>query len=356
MARRESLDRLWHSAAEAGKLLIITHDNPDPDALATALALAKLTEVKAGVRSRICCNGAAGRAENRAVVRELRMKLHSARGLDWKRWPAVALVDAQPGTGNNCLPPTRVPDLVMDHHPLRPHTKGKILDVRPGYGACATIVTEQLFDAGVNIPSDLAAGLYYAISSETQDLGRESSHADAHAYARLYPLADKRKLSRILHPSLEHDYFTTLTGALLSAYTHGNIVACHLREVHHPDSLSLAADMLVRHERIGWSIVTGVFKGELHISVRTKHSRSRADRLLRRVLGPQGKAGGHDKMAGGQVSLKGLDRGEREDLQKDIVARFVWSLKRHSDFVMKPLIDPKDFISILTSNQEGGIP
>ena len=336
------LDDLLKIISGPGRLLIVTHDNPDPDALVSASALAKLAEVKADVRSRICCEGIVGRAENRALARELRLKLMSASRVNWRKWPKIALVDTQPGAGNNSLPRRRTADLVIDHHPLRRRTKAKFVDVRPEHGACATLIAEYLEAAAVSVSSDLAAALCYAISSETQDLSREASPADVAAYMRLYPLADKRMLSGILHPRLKHDYFSTLTRAVLGAFTYGNIIGSHLGDVSHPDSISLVADLLLRHERMGWSMVTGTWKDALYVSLRTVHGQAHAGRMLQRVLGTRGRAGGHGTMAGGRATLVGLDEGGREELSEDLVKRLIRILKRRTDVVLKPLIGPEE--------------
>ena len=325
-----------------GRLLIVTHDHPDTDALTSAFALARLAEVLGGVKYRIVCDGIVGRAENRAIKRELHIKLFSPNGINWRRWPRVALVDAQPGTGNNCLPLRRVPDICIDHHPLRRKTRARYLDVRPHIGACATIMTGYLLDAGVPISDAFAAGLCYAISSETQDLARQADAQDAQTYARLYLQADKKMLGRVLHPGLTHSYYATLSHALLAAFTYGNIIGSHLGEIDNPDSVSLVADLLLRHERNTWSIVTGTWKNELYVSLRTINQSVHAGRILGRILGSSGHAGGHGRMAGGRVSLKGVNGAGRIELQDVIVQRLIKIVRRRTDVALKPLIHPDE--------------
>ncbi len=146
------IEKLLKTLSGAKRLLIVTHDNPDPDALVTACVLAHFASAQAGLKSRICCDGIIGRAENLALARGLRLKLMSASRLNWSKWRTIALVDSQPGTGNNAFPRKRVPDIVLDHHPLRRRTRGKYVEVRPEYGACATLATEYLDAAGVDPP------------------------------------------------------------------------------------------------------------------------------------------------------------------------------------------------------------
>jgi len=337
-----NLEKLLAVIGQPRRLLIVTHDNPDPDGLVSAYALAKLVAERSNVTSRICCEGIVGRAENRALARGLGLKLMSASRVNWKKWPRIALVDTQPDTGNNSFPRRRVPDVVIDHHPLRARTKGKFVDVRPGCGACATMLADYLREASIAVPSDLAAGLCYAIASETRDLSDEANAGDVEAYLRLYPIADKRMLSRILHPRLKHEYFSTMARAVASAFTYSNIIGSHLGDLDHPDSVSLVADLLLRHERIGWALVTGRYKGDLYVSLRTFRGNAHAGRILRRVLGTRGHAGGHGTMSGGKIPLAGIDAEGREQLQTDLVLRLIRILRRRKDVVLKPLIEPKE--------------
>jgi len=336
------LDALRKAVGGAKRLLIVTHDNPDPDALVSACALTRLAAAFGDVRCRIVCDGIVGRAENRTLKRELRIKLSHSGRINWQKWPRVALVDCQPGVGNNCLPARCIPDVVLDHHPPGRKVRGRYVDVRPELGACATMLTEYLRLAGVKIGEKLAAGLCYAIASETQDLAREARPQDVNTYAGLYLVADKRMLGRVQHPSLKHSYFATLTHALLAAFTYGNIVGSHLGETDHPDSVSLVADLLLRHERNTWSIVTGIWRNTLYVSLRTANRRAHAGRILRRLLRPKGRAGGHDRLAGGQVPLRGIDAAGRRALQDEIVRRLIRTVRRRREVTLKPLIAPEE--------------
>lgn len=337
------LNGLIEALAGTRRLLIVTHDNPDPDALVSACALARLVGAVLGeVRCRIVCDGIVGRAENRTLKRELRIKLYPSARLNWDKWPRVALVDSQPGTGNNCLPARRTPDVVLDHHPLRKKGRGRFVDVRPELGACATILAEYLRLAQVNIGEKLAAGLCYAIASETQDLARDAAQEDVNAYANLYLTADKRMLGRVLHPRLKHSYFATLTRALLAAFSYGNIVGSHLGEVDHPDSVSMVADLLLRHERNTWAIVTGVWRDTLYVSLRTISRRAHTGRLLQQILPSGSRAGGHDRYAGGQIPLRGRVGAEVAAIQDEVVNRLIEHVRRRREVTLRPLISPEE--------------
>ena len=170
---------------------IFSHDNPDPDAIAAAYALQHLLTEKLGARCTLAFGGIVGRHENQAMVRNLGLSLVPVRLLDPKRLGTIALVDSQPGTGNNSLPADARIDIVLDHHPLRKETRRvRFADVRPEYGSTSTLMLAYLQAANVAIPSKLATALMLGIKSDTRELERTASEEDLRAYLQILPQAD----------------------------------------------------------------------------------------------------------------------------------------------------------------------
>jgi nanoRNase/pAp phosphatase (c-di-AMP/oligoRNAs hydrolase) len=314
------LTGLLRAVAGATNVVVCTHRNPDPDSISSALALRYLLEHAAGVRSVVAYEGAIGRAENRALVSLLRLHLRPLESLPAIDWSQVALVDTQPRSGNNSYPRTARPLVVIDHHPSLKTTAAAWADIRPGYGATATILTEYLESSGLAVPAWLATALAYGISSETRDLGRGADERDLEAYLRLYPKVRKRILARIEHPRLPRSYFAVLDRALHHAVSYRNVIGTRLGDVETPDSVAEIADFLLAHERMGWSVATGRQGGQLHISLRAVRGRG-AGRVLRELLRGRGTAGGHGRMAGGQVDIAGLTDFEIEALEEELLAR-----------------------------------
>jgi nanoRNase/pAp phosphatase (c-di-AMP/oligoRNAs hydrolase) len=60
----KNLAGLLAAVRDTDSLLILTHNNPDPDAIASAVALNFLLANKLGVESHIAYEGIIGRAEN----------------------------------------------------------------------------------------------------------------------------------------------------------------------------------------------------------------------------------------------------------------------------------------------------
>ncbi len=316
------LEELLSALSQCRSLLILTHDNPDPDAISAAACLHYIISKRLGIRTKIGYGGIIGRAENRAMLRLLKIHATKVSEATIRRYKSVALVDTQPMTGNNSLPHDVRTLIVIDHHPLRKSTKAAFLDVRPNYGASASILTEYLFASGLDIPSNLATALFYGIASETQDLGREASEADKRAYLALFPKTNWKILARIRRPPLDKMHFAYMAKAIANAQTYKHAIATSLGNVEYADIVAEVAEMLLGLKRISWSLCTGRYKDTILVSLRTSRTKGRAGTVARRVVGPGNTAGGHDMIAGGQVDCAGKSEEERDQMERKIIETF----------------------------------
>ncbi len=321
--------RLVEGRGARGRWLVLTHDHPDPDALASAVLLGKILRQRFRHAVTLGYGGLIGRAENRAMVRLLDLHLSHVRHLNFKQYRHFALVDTQPRTGNNQLPEHLVPDLVFDHHPPRKATqRAAFSDVRTDYGATATILAEYLLASGLALNRAMATAVVYALRAETQDFGRESAGPDKALYDRFLAQADKRQLARIQSAPLPLSYFRYLHQALQNLETVSTLVVSHLGEVDQPDIVPEIADLLLRLEGKTWSLATGLHQGRLYLSIRTTNPRADAGRLIRRLVGRRGKGGGHGMMAGGWIAA---DRGEPRALRQRLAERLARALKKNPE-------------------------
>ncbi|HVT03518.1 MAG TPA: DHHA1 domain-containing protein [Thermoanaerobaculia bacterium] len=289
----------------AEPLLILAHENPDPDSLASAVALSHLLRETRGQDSTVGYSGIIGRAENRAMVELLDLPVVSLQNEEWKRFNSFALIDAQPHTGNSILPPDVMPDIIIDHHPLRPvSTQARFHDIRQNIGASATLLTNYLREAGVAIPRALATALLYGIRSETQDLGRETFEGDLDAYQHLFQIADKEILAAISQPPLALSYFGQLAGALDALEVGQTVAICMLGEVCVPDFVPEMADFIARMQHVRWTLCSGAFAKRLYVSVRSNDVDANAGELMQSILHGLGTGGGHSMRAGGNAEFR----------------------------------------------------
>jgi nanoRNase/pAp phosphatase (c-di-AMP/oligoRNAs hydrolase) len=287
-----------------GKILIVVHDNPDPDSLASAMALRHLFAVRLNREAVIAFSGMIGRSENLAMAKMLQIPLTPFPLIDLKSFQVVCLLDTQPETGNNSLPPGTRVDLVIDHHPKRDATANcRWVDIRPDYGTTATILYEYLKVQGVSLGTKLATAIFYAIKSETQDLGREAQRPDRDAYLALFPLANKTLLNNITRPRLPKEYFSSLYSALEHALIYENVLIAALKEVQFPEVVAELADLLLRLEGMETVLCFGYYNTEMILSIRTSSENINAGELIRKLVAGIGSAGGHGMMAGGKVDM-----------------------------------------------------
>jgi nanoRNase/pAp phosphatase (c-di-AMP/oligoRNAs hydrolase) len=301
------LSLLFAAVSDADAVLILPHNDPDPDAIASAVALRTLLAERLGVESTIAYQGIIGRAENKALVRYLNHPLELRIDADLQRSSCLALIDTQPGAGNITLPPEARVVLVIDHHAWREESAtASFADVRPELGATSTILTQYLQAAGVE-PSSLATALFYGIKTTTMGLCRNTSPADAAAYSYLHPRIDVEALTKIEHAQVPTDYFRGFDAALRAARMYDGLIFAYIGVLAYPDLAAELADVLFRLEEAQWVICMGVYQGAFILSVRTRSQEPTAEELVQAIVAGEGSAGGHGTMAGGQIPL-----GERD--------------------------------------------
>jgi nanoRNase/pAp phosphatase (c-di-AMP/oligoRNAs hydrolase) len=322
---RAALPSLLTALEGSGRIVILPHDNPDPDALASAAGLKFLISSRLGQDAQIALGGIVGRAENRAMLKYLNITLVPVGELQLDGATRVVLVDTQPGRPNNSLPEGVVPAVVIDHHPAYDSYSGvPFLDLRDEYGATSTIVTEYLRDAKLALEAKIATALFYGITAETQDLGREATAADIEAAHFLYPYTNKRRLAKIENARVPREYFRGFREGIERARLYDRVVVSLLGEVQYPDMVAEVADFLLRLEQVDWAAAIGVYGTCLHCSVRTTDRDVNAGDLLQRVLGSKS-AGGHDMIAGGRIAV-GDDPARHEQAAIEVRERLLRAL------------------------------
>jgi nanoRNase/pAp phosphatase (c-di-AMP/oligoRNAs hydrolase) len=324
-AMRERLDRLVHYAKSHERALILTHDNPDPDSIAAGVALAFLLEKLAGVEAIVAFGGIVGRAENRALVKVLKLPVVPVSRVLFDDYDLICMVDTQPEQGNHSLPARHFPDVVIDHHPERPDSHlAPIADVGGPIGATSTVVAEYFRASGLKMPTHIATALFYGIKADTRDLGRQTTKQDIDAYLWLFPMADKDALSEIEHPKLPEDYFRLYHTAIERALVFGDAVVCDLREIYTPDMVAEVAERFMYLEGVRWSLAFGEYEEAIYFSIRTSDRRMNAGRLIREVIEAKGgSAGGHGTMAGARLPVRGLSAAVRRRLREEVVRAFL---------------------------------
>ncbi|MBD3298879.1 MAG: hypothetical protein GF341_09510 [candidate division Zixibacteria bacterium] len=308
-------------------LLIMPHDYPDPDAIASAFALRFLASEVFGIRSTIAHGGVVGRPENRAMVDALRIRMQTLTPGHFNRFASFALLDTQPGFGNNSLPARYTPSIIIDQHEALGSHDADFVHIDNTAGATSVLLAQALLATEEPIPSKLATALVYGILSDTLNLSRAGSKTDIDTYLTLLPHADVRALARIQHPRRTRESLATLGRGIHNASIVDKTIVSHLGSVENPDVISQVADMLLSCEGMRVAFTTGRYKKRLHLSLRLATRFRSAAKLLRHVVEDQQSAGGHGRIAGGAVPLDGRVTGVRwRHLETTLTNRLVRSL------------------------------
>jgi nanoRNase/pAp phosphatase (c-di-AMP/oligoRNAs hydrolase) len=326
-ARPRRSERLLDALEPYRRVVLVSHVNPDPDALASMLGLQALIEQRQpGKTVALTVEGIIARAENQAMVDLLQIPLVPVADVPPGPDAAFIMVDSQPNTGRRASEAV-MPVAVLDHHETPGHLDGVAFrDIRPNLGATSTMVTGYLLEQELAIDKRLATALLYGIETETSGYPREAGPADDGALVWLFPRADKDLLARIRHPRLPQSYFAVYLHALSNAFLYRDVVVSYLGQVPQPDIIAELADFFIRFDQVGWAMCLGLYDGQLKVSIRSDHIGGHGGEVLREVVDGLGSAGGHDKRAGGAIPISDPSPDAIEALLRTIRRRFLTRL------------------------------
>jgi nanoRNase/pAp phosphatase (c-di-AMP/oligoRNAs hydrolase) len=322
---RTRVERIRAHFEDASRILILMQDDPDPDAIASALALRTLLG-RNRTGAPICTFGTITRPENLAMCEILDIDVEPITTREMHGFDRVAMVDVQPSFLEERFVEV---DLVIDHHPIEEPVRARIRDVRPSYGATSTILVEYLRAADVKISQRLATALLYGIKADTLGLERGGTRADLDAYAYLYLLANHNALRRIERPALSEAALDALAAGLAKRKIVKGVFFSHLGPVATADLIPQFADFGLQAKGVEWSVVSGVVGDDVHVSVRSVGYVRSAGDVTRAAFGDLGSAGGHRTMAKAVVPLTALcgpDRADTTKCQERLAQRFLRAL------------------------------
>lgn len=318
--------------AEREKVGILLQPDPDPDGIASAYALRFLLGRKRTTAPLISF-GEVQRPENQALCDAIGIEVRVITPDELSEFDALVLVDVQPNVFGED-PPERLkrPDVVIDHHPERPGYDITLSDIRVGYGATASILTEYLRATHTEINGKLATALLYGIKSDTQYLGRQTSDRDMLSFAYLHAYHSPALLRRIERPALPLDGLQALGRALAKTEVRDGINILVLGRVRE-DVIPQVADMALQAEGAEWSIAVGTVDRNLVFSVRNVGYVRAAGEVVRAVVEGLGVGGGHRSMAKGIIPLKAFrevyGRADRNQIRSALYDAFVRAI--HDD-------------------------
>jgi nanoRNase/pAp phosphatase (c-di-AMP/oligoRNAs hydrolase) len=203
-------------------------------------------------------------------------------------------------------------------------------------------------EQNVVIPEKVATALLYGIETEVTGYPREASPADDTALLSLYPLADKDLIAQIRNARLPHSHFECMLQAMQSSFIYDRLLMSWVNPLPQPEQAAEVVDFMIRFEKVDYAVCGGVFEDTLVLSVRAAIENARAGEILRQVVGKMGRAGGHDRRAGGAIPLPSTAPSTIEDIQSELRRRFLKALKIE-DIRGQRLVPLRDMLENLQS-------
>jgi nanoRNase/pAp phosphatase (c-di-AMP/oligoRNAs hydrolase) len=285
--------------SDADKVLILLHNDPDPDALASGLALrnvlrrTKQTAIIAAVQG-------VTRPENLRMVNLLDIQVEIITAPQVNEFERVAMVDVQP---HYFLGQINHVDLVIDHHPEQAGYSAVYKDIRPDYGSTSTILTEHLRAVDANISERTATAMLYAIKSDTLFFNRQANRVDIEAFSYLYPLADAALIRKMEGAEITMDRLEYVLKAKQNGRMSEQVFCAFLGSSPREDFIPYVADFYLQLEDVKWTIIAGIVNDSLVMSVRNLGYQRNAGEFVRKYFADVGSAGGHRAMAKAVVPL-----------------------------------------------------
>lgn len=300
--RPKRSDRLLHVLEEYRSIIIVAHNNPDPDAIAAGWALLALVKERLRRPTRLVGRGPILRAENLQFLRLLKPPIRLVEDIEVGPRTATVLVDCAAGSLNHLLAGKSNPVAVIDHHESKSDgLRIQFRDTRPRITASATIAAMYLREQGLDPSPEMATALLYAIRTEMQGARSALSAPDHTALRWLSGYAEYDVLSDIENAPLPRHYYEELLLALDHVLVYADSAVCFLPRITGPEILGEVADLLIRGDGLNYVLCGGKHGDEFLLSARSKRRGKDVVSLLRHVLYNLGHCGGHRHRAGGKV-------------------------------------------------------
>jgi nanoRNase/pAp phosphatase (c-di-AMP/oligoRNAs hydrolase) len=340
LARKEetvlNVFKLKTMVRENDSLAILIHGSPDPDAVASAMALREiLNQTKPLAKCIFVATEPVIRYQNAEFIREMKVEIQMLDKVDLREFRLIALVDAQPTFFGEELGGLK-PQIVIDHHPCKTVWHASLADVRSDYGALSTIMTEYLLAARVKIPKRLYTALLYGIRSDTVNFERDASLEDIGAYYLNFMRANRQLIRRIELNQIPDRFLKYFDYAFHYKRRYRDRVICFLGEVESADACVQVADFFLRIINVFYVIIAGIVKDRLIIIFRGDGYRQDCGSIAIKSFGNIGSAGGHRSAARVEILMETLKTALENDLSQESVDHFLVQRLRREKTAVSP--------------------
>ena len=294
---------------EESNVAIFCHDNPDPDALSSALAMHELV-THLGHKPTIYHGGLIEHQQNQAMVRLLKIPLRRII-LDWElddvlnEAECIITVDFHQPGANNILPKNCVPHIIIDHHASDKPVSADVAFLRPEYSATSSLIANLFMSMSFEMTPRLATALSFGLRTDTLAFTRAFNQVDLRALMWLNTWVDDALLQSIQAPLRTPETLACFRQALATMTQNDGLVLAPIKNLIHRDDLAQVADFLFATSNTEVVFVYGILRNRVLLSARSRKEHLHIGLALSKEF-PNGQAGGHRGMAGGQLQLSSL--------------------------------------------------
>lgn len=330
------------------EFFVCAHDNPDPDAMASAYGMYRILNFLGASSVQCYYCGEISHPQNRAMKTVLKIPINA-----WSKSienriseddkPIFVFVDCASNSQKNMSIPFE-PDIVIDHHKIVPPKQA--VSIHEEVGACATLVVDLMlalsiehegslvrcFDVDDEDMKEIATALAIGIKTDTLDfLTETTTDEDFKAYKFLSRHFSDEKFQRIVNYELPPYVFDAERSAWEhKTYAPPNLIAgLGYIDDSRSDCIPYLADKFMRLQGIQTVVVYGIVGKSIRGSVRTASATLDAESLLDELFGP-GNGGAKHGIGGARAEIPNvfdmvtMDEADRErfwDLVKKNVER-----------------------------------
>ncbi len=324
-------------------LATIMFGSPDPDAVASCMALEELLRQTVGLeKCDIIATEPVVRQQNLEFIRAMKVNIQLLKETNIRAYKVIAIIDAQPTFFGDTFQNYQ-PQIVFDHHPVTTVWHAELADVRENYGALSTMMTEYLLAAKVRIPKKLYTALLYGIKTDTNSFERDVILEDMSAYYLNFPRANRQLIRRIELNAIPERFLKYFDHAYHHRRRYRDRVMSFLGRVESVDVCVQLADSYLRLVGISYVIVAGIVKERLVVIFRGDGYRQDCGAIAQKAFGNYGTAGGHRSAARVEIPLDTIKEMVGNDISQEAMDRFLMQrLRRKRNMINheKPLKPP----------------
>ncbi|MFQ5432493.1 MAG: bifunctional oligoribonuclease/PAP phosphatase NrnA [Nitrospinota bacterium] len=337
---KRKIERMKKVLDKKKPIWILLQNDPDPDSIASAMALQALLG-RNDKSAPIVTFKRVARNENLAMINIIKVKIREVTPAQAARAPQIALVDIPPPYFKRTLNNLRI---VVDHHPVLEQYDAPYVDVQEHYGATASIFVEYLVASEMKIGQRLATALYYGVKTDTLLFGRDVSHADFSAFALLWPKANHYLIMQMERPRLKSEEVDVFVRALKGHAIEKSCIFSCLGPIPKEDLVPRLADFILQIGEPEFALVWGIVGKECTFSARSITPKIHAGDVMAKAFGKIGSAGGHQSMARATMLTSALKKelkaGTIDALKENVkkrVLRIVSAQKKMKKRTAKPV-------------------